>query len=285
MQRVTGIGGVFFKTEQPKELQAWYQKHLGLPADEEGTVIFRWREYGSSFRLATTVWAPFPTDTDYFGPGQNQLMVNYRVDNLREMLAQLRESGVEVLDRVEETKYGIFGWIVDPAGNRVELWQPPAYEVPTAETVIIDRSAPVSLREVTKENLRDVMRLSVGDHQQGFVASNAVSLAQAHFEEYSWYRAVYADETPVGFVMIADRPEIPEYYLWRFMIDKRYQHLGFGKQAIQLLIEHVRTRPKATELLVSCVPGDGSPCPFYQKLGFVHTGNEHDGEMEMKLTL
>ncbi len=69
------------------------------------------------------------------------------------------------------------------------------------------------------------------------------------------------------------------------MIDKRYQHLGFGRQAIQLLIEHVRTRPNATELLVGCVPGEGSPCAFYQKLGFVHTGIEHDGELEMKLAL
>ena len=285
MQRITGIGGVFFKTENPQELQAWYQAHLGLPSDDGDAVILRWREHASPFRVASTVWAPFPADTDYFGPGQNQWMINFRVDDLQGMLAQLREAGVEVLERVEETAYGNFGWIVDPAGNRVELWQPPANEVPTAETVVIDRTSPVSLREVTKDNLREVMRLSVADHQQGFVASNAVSLAQAHFETYAWYRAIYAGETPVGFIMLADQPEIPEYYLWRFMIDKRYQHYGFGKQAIHLLIDYVRTRPNATELLVSCVPGNGSPCPFYQKLGFEYTGKEEDGELEMKLKL
>lgn len=152
------------------------------------------------------------------------------------------------------------------------------------------RDAVVTLREVTKDTLRAILKLKVADHQQHFVAENAVSIAQAYFhQENAWFRAVYADETPVGFLMLYDdpnnTPDKPQYFLWRFMIDARYQGHGFGQRAIELLIEHVKTRPGATELGVSCVPGEGSPYPFYEKLGFVRTGEEHDGELVLKRKL
>jgi len=152
------------------------------------------------------------------------------------------------------------------------------------------RDAIVTLREVTKDTARSIMRLKVADNQAHFVADNAVSIAQAYFQrENAWFRAVYANETPVGFLMLYDdpndTPDKPEYFLWRFMIDARYQGHGFGKRAIELLIEHVKTRPGATELGVSCVPGEGSPCPFYEKLGFVYTGEKDEDELILKRPL
>jgi diamine N-acetyltransferase len=144
----------------------------------------------------------------------------------------------------------------------------------------------VSLREVTRETLRDVLRLKVGPEQERFVASNAISIAQAHFcPEKAWFRAVYAGDEPVGFLMIEDEPSKPRYFLWRFMIDARYQGRGYGRRALELLCEHVRSRPGATELLVSCVPGDGSPCPFYERFGFAYTGEVDLGELVMRLAL
>lgn len=144
----------------------------------------------------------------------------------------------------------------------------------------------VSLREITDDNLRDILRLKVAPHQEHFVASNAVSLAEANFSRnYAWFRAIYADETPVGFLMLYDDPRQPTYYLWRFMVDARYQEMGFGRQALQLLIAHVKTRPQATELLLSYAPGEGNPGPFYRKFGFRETGEVDHGEYVMRLTL
>jgi len=148
------------------------------------------------------------------------------------------------------------------------------------------RSAVITLREITKETLHPILDLAVADQQKGFVATNAVSIAQAYFEpEAAWFRAIYADETPVGFVMVDDDPPNEEYGLWRFMIDQRYQGLGFGRHALHLVIDHIKTRPGAKEFFTSCVPGDGSPCPFYEKMGFVYTGEVDDDELVMKLTL
>jgi diamine N-acetyltransferase len=155
----------------------------------------------------------------------------------------------------------------------------------TEKDVQPTEAAVVSLREVTKDNLGQVLSLKVKPEQEKFVANNAISIAQAHFEEKAWFRAVYADETPVGFVMLYDDPETTDYFLWRFMIDSRYQGLNFGRRALQLLIEHVRTEPGATELLLSYVPAEGSPEPFYTSLGFANTGEVHDGENVMKLML
>lgn len=149
----------------------------------------------------------------------------------------------------------------------------------------LTREAKVSLREVTKDTSGEILRLKVKPEQEQFVASNAVSIAQAYFEEKAWFRAVYADDTPVGFLMLYDDPDEATYYLWRFMIDQRYQRLGFGRRALQLLIEHVRTRPNATSLLLSYVPAEGGPEPFYASLGFVNTGEVEDGENVMKLEL
>lgn len=150
----------------------------------------------------------------------------------------------------------------------------------------IDADATVSLRAVDEGNLRQVLRLQVAPHQEKFVASNAVSLAEAYLaREQAWPRAIYADETPVGFLMVYDDPRQPTYYLWRFMLDARYQALGFGRQALQLLIAHIRQRPAAQEILLSYAPGEGNPGPFYRQLGFVETGEIHDGEYVMRLEL
>ncbi len=144
----------------------------------------------------------------------------------------------------------------------------------------------VTLREVTKETLFAVIRLKVAPEQERFVAPNAVSIAEAHFSpDLAWFRAIYSGETPVGFVMVADDESAPRYFLWRFMVDARYQGQGIGRRAIALVIEHVRARPGATALLTSCVPGDGGPCPFYEKLGFVYTGAEDEGELVMRREL
>ena len=142
----------------------------------------------------------------------------------------------------------------------------------------------VSLQAVTRDNLSAVLALRVRPEQERFVASNAVSIAQAHFyPEVAWFRAVYRGDVPVGFVMLEDEPAAPLYCLWRFMIDAQYQGAGLGRRAMDLLLDHVRTRPGATALLTSVVPeGAGQPGPFYEKLGFVYTGEVEDGELMMR---
>ena len=149
----------------------------------------------------------------------------------------------------------------------------------------VTRDSVVSLREVTADTVGSIIRLKVKPEQEQFVANNATSIAQAYFEPKAWFRAIYADETPVGFVMLYDDPEKPEYFLWRYMLDSRYQKMGFGRQALLLFIDHVRSRPNATELLTSYVPGEGSPGPFCLGLGFVETGEVEDGENVVKLVL
>jgi catechol 2,3-dioxygenase-like lactoylglutathione lyase family enzyme len=123
MGRVTGLGGVFFKAQDPERLYRWYEQHLGLRR-ENGAVFFRWREKESD-QPGTTVWSLFPQDTKYFEPSAAPFMLNYRVDHLDELLAALRAAGVPVDDRREDSEYGRFAWITDPEGNRVELWEPP----------------------------------------------------------------------------------------------------------------------------------------------------------------
>lgn len=145
--------------------------------------------------------------------------------------------------------------------------------------------ATVSLREITKETVNSILNLSVTKAQEQFVASNAVSIAQAHFSADAWFRAIYADETPVGFLMLSDQPDKGEYFLWRFMIDAQHQGKGYGRRALELLIEHVKTRPNAKELFLSHVPGPGSPEGFYRQSGFEHTGEQAGEELVMKLTL
>lgn len=153
------------------------------------------------------------------------------------------------------------------------------------EQPAVRADAHVSLREVTKETVRAIVRLQVAEGQKHFVASNAVSIAEAYFEPNAWFRAIYADETPVGFIMLYDDAESQSYILWRYMIDERFQGMGFGRRALEQVFDYVRTRPGATELLTSYVPGDGNAGPFYEKLGFAHTGREEDGEIVLRLDL
>jgi diamine N-acetyltransferase len=160
-------------------------------------------------------------------------------------------------------------------------------EQQTNQETEVTRASALSLREITADTLDTILSLKVKGEQENFVASNAVSIAEAYFyRDVAWFRAIYADETPVGLLMLADQPEKARYFLWRFMIDARYQKFGFGKRAIELLMEHVKTRPNAAELGVCCQPeGDGSPCSFYEKLGFVYTGEKNEDELVMKLQL
>jgi diamine N-acetyltransferase len=144
----------------------------------------------------------------------------------------------------------------------------------------------VTLREITKENLKAILRLKVAPEQEQFVASNAASIAEAHFEpEIAWFRAIYSGDTPVGFLMLEDNVAQQEYFLWRLMIDERYQKSGYGKKALELLFAYVKTRPGATVIDTSCVPAPGGPGPFYEKLGFVYTGAEEGGELWMRRAL
>jgi predicted enzyme related to lactoylglutathione lyase len=122
MERVTGIGGIFFKAKDPKALAAWYREHLGLDATDFGA-IFRWQDDPAA-ATAVTVWAPFPEDTKYFAPSTAAFLINFRVRDLDAMLAQLRSAGVEVDERVSSEENGRFGWAMDPEGNRIELWEP-----------------------------------------------------------------------------------------------------------------------------------------------------------------
>lgn len=129
MERVFGIGGVFFKSKDPERLTRWYVDHLGVPTPvgpEDAVVVFRWLRIDEPHVTAQTVWAPFPQTTDYFGRESAALMINFQVQDLDAMLAQLRAAGVEVDARIEQTEQGRFGWCLDPEGNRIELWQPPA---------------------------------------------------------------------------------------------------------------------------------------------------------------
>jgi len=125
MERVTGIGGIFFKARNPKRLQAWYKKHLGIDVQEWGGTAFNWTDAEGKPVGGMTIWSTFPSDTDLFAPSTAPFMVNYRVADVRALLELLRKEGCEVLDKFEESEYGRFGWVIDPEGNKVELWEPP----------------------------------------------------------------------------------------------------------------------------------------------------------------
>jgi predicted enzyme related to lactoylglutathione lyase len=126
MKRVTGIGGIFFKAQDPKALGQWYKKHLGIAVDDWGGTSFSWVNEDNPRGMGSTVWCPFKADSDYFAPSTASFMINYRVDDLHAVLALLREEGCNVVDKVEESDFGKFGWVIDPEGNKVELWQAPA---------------------------------------------------------------------------------------------------------------------------------------------------------------
>lgn len=128
MNYVTGIGGIFFKANDPAGLGEWYRKHLGLDVEDYGGVTFREADASAGLspkREAYTVWPPFAADSDYFAPSEKPFMINFRVSDLDALLAQLRNEGVKVDERTEKSEFGYFGWAMDPEGNRIELWEPP----------------------------------------------------------------------------------------------------------------------------------------------------------------
>ncbi len=121
---VTGIGGVFFKSKNPEQLREWYTKHLGIPMENWGT-MFQWRGYENPQSTGYTVWSAFPDNTEYFNPSKKEFMINYRVSDLDSLLQKLKDEGVTVLEKKEESEFGKFGWILDAEENKIELWQPP----------------------------------------------------------------------------------------------------------------------------------------------------------------
>jgi catechol 2,3-dioxygenase-like lactoylglutathione lyase family enzyme len=130
MARVTGIGGVFFKARDAPALRAWYRAHFGMDIQSWGGLPFHWRDGERSGRDGATVWAIFPDDSTYFGSDAQRFMFNFRVDDLAAVLAELRAEGCDVDDKVDESEFGKFGWVRDPEGNRVELWEPPPGRFP-----------------------------------------------------------------------------------------------------------------------------------------------------------
>ena len=127
MAKVTGVGGVFFKSRGSAALAAWYQKHLGMPLEEFGGAILRWPDDQAEDR-GLTVWHVAEEDSEWFSPSQSSFMINYRVDNLGELLQQLSAGGVEVIQGPESHENGKFAWVMDPAGNKVELWEPKVWD-------------------------------------------------------------------------------------------------------------------------------------------------------------
>ena len=124
MKRVTGIGGIFISSKDPKALCAWYKDHLGIDVQDWGGTAFRWVDDAGTAQAGTTIWSV--GDGSNFAPSKSTFMVNYRVDDLHGLLSVLRTEGCQVLDKVEQSEFGKFAWVMDPEGNKVELWQPPA---------------------------------------------------------------------------------------------------------------------------------------------------------------
>lgn len=123
MAKITGIGGIFFKCNNPEEIREWYSSKLGISTDNYGT-SFEWRQSQNSDQKGFTVWGPFPDSTKYFNPSKKEFMINFRVDNLKELLEELKEQGVNVVGEIEEFEYGLFAHILDPEGTKIELWEP-----------------------------------------------------------------------------------------------------------------------------------------------------------------
>ncbi|MCM2314013.1 MAG: VOC family protein [Thermoanaerobaculia bacterium] len=129
MKRVTGIGGIFIKARDPKALGEWYRQHLGIDVQDWGGTAFRWNEPEVQPE-GLTVWSLFPESTTYFDPSRAPFMVNYRVENLSALLDTLRAEGCQADEKIEVSEFGRFGWVMDPEGNRIELWEPPPGRFP-----------------------------------------------------------------------------------------------------------------------------------------------------------
>jgi lactoylglutathione lyase len=123
MKKVTGIGGIFFKCDDPKKMNAWYAEHLGFPVTDYGT-MFKGRELDNPDKTNYTVWSPFKNDTKYFEPSKKDFMINYRVENIEDLVAELKAAGVTILDKIATYDYGKFVHILDPEGNNIELFEP-----------------------------------------------------------------------------------------------------------------------------------------------------------------
>jgi predicted enzyme related to lactoylglutathione lyase len=130
MRRVTGIGGIFFKARDAEVLREWYRKHLGIDVQDWGGATFRWNDSQNPEPNGTTVWSIFKDSSTYFAPSASPFMINYRVPDLAAVLDALRAEGCTVDDKLETSEFGKFGWVMDPEGNRVELWEPPADRIP-----------------------------------------------------------------------------------------------------------------------------------------------------------
>ncbi len=128
MKRVTGIGGIFFKARDHVALSAWYRDHLGVPVEDWGGAAFHWRDEADERRRGATLWNPFKADTSYFAPSEREFMINFRVADVRALVEQLKAEGCTVVGDVEASDFGTFAWVMDPEGNKVELWQPPDSE-------------------------------------------------------------------------------------------------------------------------------------------------------------
>ncbi len=126
MKRVTGVGGIFFRAKDPKALYEWYRKHLGIESQPGVGAMFNDADHMEN--PGFTIWAIFPESSEYFKAPERRFMINFRVDDLHALVKALREEGVQVDDKVDDTEYGKFGWVTDPEGNRVELWEPPKSE-------------------------------------------------------------------------------------------------------------------------------------------------------------
>ena len=125
MKRVTGIGGIFFKAREPEVLRDWYKKHLGIDVQVWGGTAFTWSNEERVPVSGSTIWSIVPSNSDQFSPGEAPFMVNYRVENLHTLIQALRDEGCKVLEKTEDSEFGKFGWVIDPEGNKVELWEPP----------------------------------------------------------------------------------------------------------------------------------------------------------------
>ena len=123
LKRVTGIGGIFFKSKDPKKMKEWYKAHLGLNTDQYGAV-FEWKQAVDSTKKGFTQWSPFKETTKYFQPSEKDFMINYRVADLEGLLVELKKNGVTITDKVETAEYGKFVHIMDIEGNKIELWEP-----------------------------------------------------------------------------------------------------------------------------------------------------------------
>ncbi|MBT3252332.1 MAG: VOC family protein [Candidatus Marinimicrobia bacterium] len=121
--KITGIGGIFFKSSNPEKIKNWYADHLGFNTDEYG-VMFKFRKDENPQKTAYLQWSPFNNNTEYFKPSEKEFMINYRVENIDGLVENLIEKGVDLIGKVQSFEYGKFAHIMDPEGNKIELWEP-----------------------------------------------------------------------------------------------------------------------------------------------------------------